>query len=120
MRLTSLSYGVVRSLASPSTRQLSPVTGFTLEIAGLAMGTTNVRPASVRRLADEAAGCRLAEPRACGRYPQRKGIQPAGKMDSFGTIHPMSRWFDRAGNAASILPENATPKLTGRFLLKYC
>jgi hypothetical protein len=83
LRLTSLSYGVVRSLACPSTRQLSPVTGFTLKIAGLAMGTTNVRLASVRRLADEAAGCRPAERRACGRYPQGKRIQPAGKMDQF-------------------------------------
>jgi hypothetical protein len=34
MRLTSLLDGIVQSLACPSTRQLSPVTGFTSKIAG--------------------------------------------------------------------------------------
>ena len=33
MRLTSLLGGIVQSLACPSTRRLSPVTGFTSKIA---------------------------------------------------------------------------------------
>src|SRR5437879_3124747 len=78
MRLTDLLDGIVQSLACPSTRQLSPVYPIHLEGRRLAPGTTNVRLAAVRRLADEAAEAGLLSPELAAGIRRVKGSKRLG------------------------------------------
>jgi hypothetical protein len=75
-----------------------------LEDRGLAPGTTNVRLAAVRRLADEAADSGLLSP-ACGRYSPRKGLQEAGcsiwKLVNHGTGQDPLSFLTRKRSKAS-------------------
>jgi hypothetical protein len=78
MRLTSSFDGIVQSLTYPSIGQWSPVTGFTSKIRQLAPGTTNVRLAAVRRLADEAADAGLLSPELAAGIRRVKGSKRLG------------------------------------------